>query len=202
MIRVAVNEGITDIGEIRDRYNEYARGWHIDYINKYEYGGDKNKKGGRVRIKKSDVREPIRLLPNYNLQPLGSSLVPYQRPTRQQAAAMGAVGGAVSMLPIPGAQYVGAALSFDDLAYDLEDMWKNPSWQNAAHLALDIPTGISKYNFDEWTTLGGIADDSYSAISGRDVFGDAQNTINGNNYVYRRTLPTVTIIGKDRRKKK
>lgn len=24
MIRVAVNEGITDIGEIRNRYNEYA----------------------------------------------------------------------------------------------------------------------------------------------------------------------------------
>lgn len=107
------------------------------------------------------------------------------------ASSLSAVGGIVSSLPHPVTKVIGTAMQTPDIILDSTEYINNPNSTDATHLVLDggdlikhiIPGNIDDIVFQ----TPGIVDDSYNAITGRDMI---DNT--------RRSLSTPYIIYKEK----
>lgn len=87
------------------------------------------------------------------------------------ASALSAIGNVLQMTKIPHAATVGTVLQIPDAIFDLENLVDNFNIKNAIHLGLDssvLPVSIPILD------AGAIADDGYSAITGRDLIEDLQ----------------------------
>lgn len=92
------------------------------------------------------------------------------------------IGGAINFIPHPYAKVVGTALQLPDLYYDVKSNVNNPfSKTNYVHTGLDILNQIKHIipgNIDDIILqLPGAIDDSYNAITGRDIINDTRRKL-------------------------
>lgn len=99
---------------------------------------------------------------------------------RRIAAGASAVGSGISLIPHPAAKVAGTILQIPDIGYDAYDAITNFSGTNAGHLTLDTAQGVvaaTGLPYDDIIGIPGVLDDSYTAITGRDMLEDIGKVI-------------------------
>jgi hypothetical protein len=106
----------------------------------------------------------------------------YEEQNKRIAAGASVVGGGISLIPHPATKIIGGLLQVPDIYYDVKDNVNNPSSKtNWVHTALDfgsqlrhiIPGQID----DIFLQIPGAIDDSYNAMTGRNIITDTRRKL-------------------------
>ena len=106
----------------------------------------------------------------------------YEDLYKRVASGASTVGGIISLIPHPAAKIIGGLLQLPDIYYDIKDNINDPSSKtNWAHTGLDfggqlrhlIPGQVDDVLFQ----IPGFIDDSYTALTGRDIIKDIRRKL-------------------------